>query len=395
MNINGKNFFFGNVMIVNGKIISGRKKGKKREFRESKSQASENVEKIAIDSACSKINVISTNLSDIGINFFGQAYVDGDVKFDVQVVKRELRIVVEVEGNCYESDFELNVFLPQKAYKAMCIEGCFGNIFIGGADVSIEKLEVKTSSGKIELRKGTCTRQLAVETVSGNVYVEEGYGTERMKVKTSSGKIVIGKWVVSKLLILKTTSGNVNIINSGVENVEVETSSGKINISEELLTKKVKLQTTTGDIDIGAVEVSEELEVKTSSGKIDIGEVISCKKVKIQTTTGDIGIDAGMVHDELEVKTSSGKLKAYLTCANSFVNTTTGDVEMRFNAKQDVKVKISTSSGKVITNFANISCMNLSTKSTCGEVKNCYRDSSSGYTANVDISTVTGNIEVK
>lgn len=346
--------FVDNVMIVNGKIISGREKGKKREFCESKSRASENVEKIVIDSACSKVNVISTNLSDIGISFFGQAYVDGDIKFDVQVVKHELRIVVKVVGNCYESDLELNVFLPQKAYKAMCIKGCFDNIFIGGAYVSIEKLEIKTSSGEIELRKGTCTKQLAVETVSGNVYVEEGYGTERMKVKTSSGKIVIGKWNVSNLLELKTTSGSVNITNSGAENVEVETSSGKINISEELFAKKVRFQTTTGNIDIGAIEVIEEFEVKTSSGNV----------------------------------------KANLTCSNSFINTTTGDIEMCCNAKQDVKVKISTSSGKVVTNFANISCMNLSTKSTCGKVKNCHRDSPSGHSANVDISTVTGDIEV-
>ena len=354
-NSSGGNFFGGDVIIVNGKVISGDETCERREFDERKSQDSGCVEKIVIDSAVADVNVVSAKASAIDVHFSGKAYVDGNVRFFVKLVGNEFKIAVEVEGNCYMSDFKLNVIVPQKSFKAISIAGCFRDVCIDNEHVVTQKLEVKNSSGKIDIRRGECVKQISLQTSSGNVYVDHVHGNERMAIKTSSGRIAVGKFVWSRFIDLETTTGNIDMIGLA----------------------------------------AEIIEVKTSSGKIEANESFFTNKLKVQTTTGNIGITDGDVSEELEVKTTSGKLKANLTCANSLVNTTNGNVEMHFNADRDIKVKVSTSTGKVITSFANIKRMNLSTKSKCGKIKNWHINSFWGYRANVDISTVTGNIEIK
>ena len=78
---------------------------------------------------------------------------------------------------------------------------------------------------------------------------------------------------------------------------------------------------------------------------------------------------------------------------NAFITTTSGDVELSINATEDIEVEISTVNGDVLTKLNNIGQVNLSTSSVNGDIENRHKKET-GYTADVDISTVNGDIKV-
>ena len=71
-----------------------------------------------------------------------------------------------------------------------------------------------------------------------------------------------------------------------------------------------------------------------------------------------------------------------------------GDIELCIDATNDISVKVSTMSGDVSAEFNNVAHINLSTSSMSGDVKNRHKGSK-GYTADVDISTMSGDIRIR
>lgn len=349
-----KNLFGSNIEIADEKVLSESGTGRKREFNERKLQESKNVEKITIDSALADVHVVSAKESEIDVRFSGKAQVDGDVRFSVKFVKNELKIAVEVDGKCCISSLKLDIVMPQTSFKEIDICGGFGDVCVENEGIITQKLDIKTSSGKIDIRRGSCVKRIALKTVSGSVYVDNTHGTEQMTIETSSGKVTVGKFVWSRTIDIQAVTGNVNMVGLG----------------------------------------AEVIHVRSSTGKIEMAEGFFARKLNLETEIGNIVLEDG-ASEELNINTSSGKITSKISFANSIVNSGTGNVKIHINAEQDIKVKISTNIGNVAAVFANIRHMKLSTKSICGKVKNWHIDSLFGYRASVDISTVTGNIEIK
>ncbi len=71
-----------------------------------------------------------------------------------------------------------------------------------------------------------------------------------------------------------------------------------------------------------------------------------------------------------------------------------GDVELYIDAKENISVGISTMSGDVSAEFSNVGYIDLSTSSMSGNIRNRHKGAT-GYTANVDISTMSGDIRIR
>lgn len=234
ISINGRVFSGSNITIVNGRVINGGGIGKSQKFDERKAEDANNVEKITIDSTVADVNVSVSNSSKVEAHFYGQADVDGDVKFDVCVINRELKITLKFTGNCYNGSLNLDVTVPQKTFKA----------------------------------------------------------------------------------------------------------------------------------------------------------------ITAKSSSADITLSEGVSMDYFKVKTQSGDLESNATFANASITTTSGDVELYIDAKENISVEISTMSGDVSAEFNNVGYIDLSTSSMSGDVRNRHKGGT-GYTANVDISTMSGDIRIR
>lgn len=118
-------------------------------------------------------------------------------------------------------------------------------------------------------------------------------------------------------------------------------------------------------------------------------EVISAK-----SSSADITLNKGVSTDYLKVNIKSGDLETNATVNNISVFTMSGDVKLCIDATKDINVKVSTMSGDVSAKFNNIGHINLSTSCRCGDVINCHTGSR-GYNADVDISTMSGDIIIR
>lgn len=233
ISINGRIFSKGNVTIVNGRGISGGKIGKTQKFDERKVEDCSNVEKIAIDSKFCDVNVSVSNSSKVEAHFYGKANIDGDVKFDVQVVNRELRITLKSTGNCFNGNLKLDVSVPKKTFKVISSKSSSADITLNEG-VSTDYLKVKTQSGDLETN--ATVNNISVCTKSGDVELcIDATQDINVEVSTMSGD-VSAEFNNIGHINLSTSSMSGNVRNRHKESrgynadVDISTMSGDIRI---------------------------------------------------------------------------------------------------------------------------------------------------------------------
>lgn len=158
-----------------------------------------------------------------------------------------------------------------------------------------------------------------------------------------------------------------------------------------------------GDIDFDVRMVNREFRITLKfagncyNGNLKLDVTVpqkTFKEITAKTSSSNITLDEGVSTDYLKVKTQSGDLETSATFVTASISAMSGDVDLCINANKDISVEISTMSGDVSAEFNNVGYLNLSTSSMSGEVRNRHKDGS-GYTANVDISTMSGDIRIR
>lgn len=158
-----------------------------------------------------------------------------------------------------------------------------------------------------------------------------------------------------------------------------------------------------GDVDFDVRMVNRELRITPKftgncyNGNLKLDVTVPGKTFKVisaKSMSADITLSENVSTEHLKVKTQSGDLETSATFANASITTMSGDVELSINASRDISVEIFTMSGDVSTEFNNIGHVSLSTSSMSGDVRNLHKGGT-GYTADVDIFTMSGDIRIR
>ena len=139
------------AVITDGVVINGDNgdKGNQRTFDEKKSEETNNVKKILIDSATINVDVSASNSSKIEARLYGQAIIDGKVNFDVKRVGDALKIVAELTGITYNGNLQLDVVVPYKMFDLISAESSSANIVLGRGVIA-ESIRLISTSGDLE-----------------------------------------------------------------------------------------------------------------------------------------------------------------------------------------------------------------------------------------------------
>lgn len=232
ISINGKVFLGGNVTIINGRVISGGGTGKTQKFDERKSENCNNIEKIAIDSTVD-VNVSVSNSSKVEAHFYGEAVVDGDVKFDVRVVNRELRITLNFTGICFNGNLKLDITVPQKTFKVISAKSSSADITLNEG-VSTDYFKVETQSG--DLKTNATVNNVSISTMSGDVELcINAIQDINVEVSTMGGDVSAEFNNIGHInLSTRSMSGDVKNRHKGIKgydaDVDISTMSGDIRI---------------------------------------------------------------------------------------------------------------------------------------------------------------------
>lgn len=118
------------------------------------------------------------------------------------------------------------------------------------------------------------------------------------------------------------------------------------------------------------------------------------KAISAKSMSADVVLGENVSSERIDVETQSGNFETRATFVKAFASTMSGNIDIYIKAKTDIKAELSTMSGNVSAELSNLKNINLSTKTMSGNVNNYYK-TENGYAADVDISTMSGNIRVR
>jgi len=142
------------------------------------------------------------------------------------------------------------------------------------------------TTGKLVLTVPPACR-LEVRTASGDVTIGgEGPLAGPVRVNTSSGDVRVTGG--ARELIVKTSSGDVRVSGPPLSVVEADTSSGDVIL--ESGAAKALVDTSSGDVKVR--KLTGDLMADTSSGDVSVGwdHLASGAKIRVRTASGDVGL---------------------------------------------------------------------------------------------------------
>lgn len=194
----------------------------------------------------------------------------------------------------------LEVALPEKDYKKLYVDLVSGDIMLN--KIKAEEITLNTSSGDIHAKNSAAERSLSIHSLSGDMMLND-IKAENMQVEVTSGNMFISN-TKTKSLALSSASGDVQL-NDVTGNIAVDNISGDIFIKNDELDGNMKIHSTSGDIDIQLKKDPQSLALNYEgiSGEGDVlingmnFEEKSDHRIKGKIGKGDLIID---------VSTSSG-----------------------------------------------------------------------------------------
>lgn len=138
----------------------------------------------------------------------------------------------------------------------------------------------------------------------------------------------------------------------------------------------------------------DKIYVETVSASVLAYGGIFTKLLEVNTVSGNFDFIDEFSADNILVITTIGDFNFIGTFVNAKVSSNSGTIKFGVDAKNDIKLDITTAIGDVVVKLNNIGKLKLFPKTRCGILKNNY-DKLGKYTANIYITSVTGDIKIK
>ncbi len=188
--------------------------------------------------------------------------------------------------------------------------------------------------------------------------------------------------------------------------VDSDISYVKFSVSDS--SKEVKIHfygdvVTDGDIDFKVYNLEPELRIVSklvgSSFRSNLNLDITVprkmlfKKISIKTISGGIYLTKEVSAKSIKVESKSGSLENYAKFSKYYVDTMSGAINIVAYADNDISIVASSMSGSISIELNNIGDVMLSASSMSGRVRNSHKGQR-GYSADIDASTMSGNVMI-
>ena len=162
---------------------------------------------------------------------------------------------------CFTRKRKAVISLPDKIYD-LILQTKSGDII---SDIDFNKVDLNSTSGDIKFNG---IKDANIKVTSGDIIIKE---VDNLKIKSISGDLLINK--INKQLDIKTTSGDINInYLTLTTNSNIEVTSGDVNILKASNDIYYNTNVLSGDVKINNNNrhANTELIIKTKSGDINI-----------------------------------------------------------------------------------------------------------------------------
>lgn len=353
------------------------------DFDEVRTESASDVRRIRVCSSCFDVNIKTEETSDVKARLHGYTSKNSNIIFKAVLEEGELIVTVET-NNVFIGSLELDLILPDdKEFGKIVVETTTGN-FVVEDKLRTKLLNVCTSSGDVEIAQLYSADGITIKTSTGDVDISENVRSEFIDVKTSSGDIVVEDVKAKRKICLESTTGDIDVkygISSNI--IEIETKSGDVSFCRDATS-----------FDCESKTAKEWINIRTSTGDICIDDGISAPKISIETMSGDVSISKQASFDGVEVETSTGDIEIEGSFADADVESHSGSVDLEVYAKSKISINATTTTGDVDIKLHNVGELRLIPKTKTGDISSSYNSSRGDYTAEINVTTASGDIEI-
>lgn len=223
---------------------------------------------------------LKINLETINVEFVKAEDSKCTIKYEAEdgyehtfdVKSNTLEIIETCKLKWYERMFhwdfgnpKMSIALPKAIYDEVSLTVATGDIDI--EEFSFAKMELKASTGDINLSKVLVASTLNISVSTGDVTLD--YVTaDACAIKSSTGSINLSNTVFSDALSIKASTGDVRFTKSDAKTIDVKTSTGDIK-GDILTPKSFDAKASTGEVYVPST-TGEACTLRTSTGDIRI-----------------------------------------------------------------------------------------------------------------------------
>jgi len=257
---------------------------------ESKTFDTKEISNIYINMVSTDINLIPTDEEEIMVRFYGEVSTNRKREIPSLVAYESGgQLVIEILQpktiffgiNVWRTN--LDVYVPEDSIEILTIKAVSSDTSARG--LKVDKLNFSAVSGDFKV-ESIFANDLVFDSTSGDINLVDYTGS--VKINTVSGDVVLEDGKQDDNIEVITVSGDVYIKQEDSSNMNIRTTSGDIGISfSEDARFYLKAKTVSGDIE-------NRFPIKiTSSGRRDLEGIVGSdeKEINVSTVSGDINVD--------------------------------------------------------------------------------------------------------
>jgi len=204
-----------------------------------------------------------------------------------------------------------------------------------------------------------------------------------VEIKSSSGSVEIrGEFFVSSFDI-ESSSGRVSVDSVTAGEVSIRSSSGRISVNS-VAADRISIRSSSGSIELGSVNraagigaeglgenAASSVSVASSSGRVS-ADSIAAGRVSIHSSSGRISVNS-VAANMLSVNSSSGAIELGMVSGTADIESSSGSVRGTFTENAG-NVSIATGSGSVTVGLPRSLDFNFSSRSSSGSLRTPFDD---------------------
>ena len=256
-------------------------------------------------------------------------WVDGDTLYVRYCVSTKMISFGKIEKGLeitLPSDQELDDFIIEVSSGNIDLDGfttdslnshaSSGNMAI---DCSASVVELKASSGNINLIQTGNSDSLKVKASSGNISVNQKGDCNTFDIDSSSGKVFIEQNGTVDLAKIHSSSGAVSAVMGTVNTLSIDVSSGGISLDADEV-KNLNTKASSGHSDIILDKVPASSNIECSSGGIDVSiPEDSDVTVHAHLSSGELNYDLPFTKDGKDYINGNGTADMSIHCSSGDV----------------------------------------------------------------------------
>lgn len=197
----------------------------------------------------------------------------------------------------------ITVYLPQREYASLVIEGDTGDVEIP-MDFRFESIDITSDTGDVECY-ASASGPVGIHLNTGSITLG-GCSVGELDLSVSTGDVDVRSVDCAGDVKLRVDTGKAVLSDLSCGSFLSEGTTGDVRLTNVIVAERIHIERTTGDVELDRCDASE-LYITTDTGDVR-GTLLSDKVFLVQSDTGRIKVPKTITGGRCEISSDTGDI---------------------------------------------------------------------------------------